>query len=89
MEHSVERWFGAKSWEDIVVSCETCELLKTHSWVSLLRGGSSDIVRVNVLELAEELAHEVYQGFGVYQIYKLTHVLILFELCFRDFSIER
>ena len=84
MENSIEGWLRAESWEDIIVSSESCELLKVHHLLAMW-SITADILGIDILQRAKELTHEVNHDPGVDQIDQLANLLTVNLLGLRNF----
>ena len=65
MENAIQSRLRAEPREDVVVSCEGCELLKVHHFLAM---GSvpTNILWIQILQGAEKFTHEIDHDPGVH-----------------------
>ena len=74
MKDPVQRWLGAVFWEDLEIAAELAKHVEAHLAIGPPAAG---ILRIDVLQRAVELAHEVDQFARIYKVYQFADVFVL------------
>ena len=83
MKNAIEGWFGAEAWENVIVTRKQTQLLEVHVFV-----GTADVLRIQVLQRAEQFTHEVDHHAVVDQVYQLANLVALRLLHLIDTVVE-
>ena len=74
MEYSIDGWFAANIWEDVVISTKGKELLEGHLVTVCIT-----VPWIDITQCTEQLTHEINHNFRIYQIHQFAHLRVLYR----------